>query len=62
MLRQQTRIAPLGTNIHDAKWARHDRRQGEGRPEDLTSTFPMRTVDGDRFGDVVISNYRGCLR
>jgi hypothetical protein len=32
-----------------------DRRQGEGRPEDLTPTFPMRTVDGDRLGDVIIS-------
>src|SRR3989304_601717 len=52
MLRQQTGIAPLGTNIHDAKWSRHDRRQGEGCPEDLTSTFPMRTVDGDNAGAV----------
>jgi hypothetical protein len=56
MLRQQPRIAPPRTNIHDAKWPQREHRQGEGGPEDLAPTFPMRTINGDRFADVVASS------
>jgi hypothetical protein len=52
MLRQKPGIAAFRTNINDAKGPCGDCRQGEGRPEDLTSAFAMRTVNGDQFGDV----------
>ena len=55
MLRQQPRNAPPRTNIHDAKRLQRDRRQGEGGPQDLTSTFPMRTVDGENVGAVQLT-------
>jgi hypothetical protein len=53
MLWQETGIAPIGTDIHNAKWAQSDCRQAQRGSENLTSTFPMRAIDGDNVGDAV---------